>query len=227
MRVSIALSLAIVTACPVVATSQGSDPDKLVKDGGVLVKGWKGRVDPQAEKRGSKIIDAKFSDLAGGWHVVAGPPAIYWNPANSASDAYTAKATFTQVKPTEHAEYYGLFIGGSTLDGPRQNYLYCAIAGNGTFTVKHRIGDEVHELAGRTAHPAIKAVDASGKATNQLGWNVTKERTSCLVNGTEVWGYASAGLVGEGKLVSLDGIVGLRVNHNLEVQVSGFSLGKS
>lgn len=226
MRASIALFLAIVTASPVAATGQGTEPDKRGSHGGVLVKGWTGRVDTQAEKRGSKITDAKFTDVAGGWRIVAGPAAIYWNPANTASEAYTANATFTQVKPTEHAEYYGLFIGGSVLDGPRQNYLYCAIDGNGTFTVKHRIGDEVHQLAGRTASPAIKAVDASGKATNQLGWKVTSDRTSCLVNGTEVWGYASPGLVGEGKLESLDGIVGLRVNHNLEVQVSGFAIGK-
>lgn len=226
MRAAIALSFALITL-PHVATAQGSDPDKLVKDGGVLVKGWSGRVDPQAEKRGSKIADARFADLAGGWRVTAGPPAIYWNPANAGTGAYTAKATFAQVKATEHAEYYGLFIGGSRLDGPKQNYLYCAIAGNGTFTVKHRIGDEVHELAGRTANAAIKVVDASGKASNQVGWRVTKDRTSCLVNGTEVWGYASPSLVGEGKLESLDGIVGIRVNHNLEVQVSGFSVAKN
>lgn len=227
MRPSIALSFALVAALPVVATAQGNDPDKLVRDGGVLVKGWSGRVDPQAVKRGSKITDAKFADRAGGWHVVAGPAAIYWNAANIGAGAYTVTATFAQVKPTEHAEYYGLFIGGSRLDGAKQNYLYCAIAGNGTFTVKHRVGDEVHELAGRTANAAIKPVDASGKATNQVGWKVTKDRTSCLVNGTEVWGYASPSLVGEGKLESLDGIVGIRVNHNLEVQVSGFAIGKA
>ncbi|MBC7897554.1 MAG: hypothetical protein H7066_19195 [Cytophagaceae bacterium] len=226
MRALIVLSFAIVSTVPLVAFGQASDPDKHVKDGGVLVKGWAGRVDPQAEKRGSKITDAKFADLAGGWHVTAGPAAIYWNAANAGTGAYTAKATLTQLKPTEHAEYYGLFIGGSKLDGPLQNYLYCAIAGNGTFTVKHRVGGEVHELAGRTANAAIKAVDATGKATNQVGWRVTKERTSCLVNGTEVWSYASPSLVGEGKLESLDGIVGIRVNHNLEVQVSGFAVGK-
>lgn len=225
MRASLALSCVLLSA-PLVAAGQGGDPDKLVKDGGVLVKGWSGRVDPQAVKRGSKLSDARFADLAGGWRISAGPAAIYWNPANATAGDYTAKATFTQVKPTEHAEYYGLFIGGSRLDGEKQNYLYCAIAGNGTFTVKHRIGDEVHELAGRTAHAAIKSVDASGKATNQVGWRVTKDRTACLVNGTEVWGYASPSLVGEGKLESLDGIVGIRVNHNLEVQVSGFSVAK-
>ena len=226
MRAAIALSFAVVSALPVTATAQAGDPDKLVKDGGVMVKGWSGRVDPQAVKRGSKITDAKFADLAGGWHVTAGPAAIYWNAANVGAGAYTAKATFVQLKATEHAEYYGLFIGGSKLDGPKQNYLYCAIAGNGTFTVKHRVGDEVHDLAGRTANAAIKAVDASGQATHQVGWKVTTERTSCVVNGTEVWGYASPSLVGEGKLESLDGVVGIRVNHNLEVQVSGFAISR-
>ncbi|MCC6316334.1 MAG: hypothetical protein IT361_01490 [Gemmatimonadaceae bacterium] len=207
-----------------VSQGQASDPDRLVKNGGVLVKGWTGRVDPQAEKGGARLTDARFSDLAGGWLVVAGPPAIYWNPANAAAGDYTASARFNQETPTEHAEYYGLFIGGSQLDRPRQNYLYCAIAGNGTFTVKHRLGDEVHELAGRTAHSAIRKVGPSGKASNEVAWRVTGARTSCLVNGTEVWGYGSASLVGEGKLESLNGIVGLRVNHNLDVHVTGFAI---
>ncbi|MGQ0649387.1 MAG: hypothetical protein ACT4P7_17680 [Gemmatimonadaceae bacterium] len=219
-------TLVAVLAVPVVAGAQSGDPDKLVKDGGVLVAGWTGRLDPQAEKRGAKITDAKFWSMGPGIHVTAGPPAIYWNPSNRGLGDYVAKATFAQTKATEHAEYYGLFIGGTNLSGPMQNYLYCAIAGNGTFVVKHRIGDEVHELAGRTANAALKQVDATGKASNEIAWRVTKDRTSCLVNGTEVWGYASKDLIGPGKLESTDGIAGIRVNHNLDVHISGFGVGK-
>jgi hypothetical protein len=227
MRGTIMTSLVALLGVPVVCGAQGGDPDKLVKDGGVQVAGWSGRLDPQAEKRGARMTDAKFWSMGPGMHVTAGPPAIYWNPANRGTGAYTAKATFAQTKAPEHAEYYGLFIGGSNLDKPTQNYLYCAISGNGTFVVKHRHGDEVHELAGRTANTAIKPADAAGKASNEIAWKVTPERTSCLVNGTEVWGYASKDLVGEGKLQSTDGIAGIRVNHNLDVHIAGFTVAKN
>ena len=32
----------------------------------------------------------------------------------------------------------------------------------------------------------INRADAAGKATNEVSWRVTPERTSCLVNGKEV-----------------------------------------
>jgi hypothetical protein len=203
-----------------------SDPDKVVKDGGVQVAGWTGRLDPAAEKRGARITDLRMWSMGPAMHVTAGPPAIYWNAANKGTGSYVAKATFAQTKAPEHAEYYGMFVGGSDLDEPNQNYLYCAISGNGTFVVKHRIGDEVHELAARTASAAIRQADAAGKASNEVAWKVTPERTSCLVNGTEIWGYASKDLIGPGKLESIDGIAGIRVNHNLDVHISGFQVGK-
>lgn len=206
--------------------AQASDPDKLVKDGGVMVPGWSGRLDPAAEKRGAKITDARFFPAGDGMHVTAGPPAIYWLPANKGTGAYSVKATFTQTKAPAHAEYYGLFMGGTQLDKEDQNYLYCVLSGDGTFTVKHRYGGEVHELAGRTANPAIRKANAEGQATNEVAFKVTGARTSCLINGTEVWGYASKDLVGPGKLVSTDGVVGIRVNHNLDIHIAGFALGK-
>jgi hypothetical protein len=217
-----ALSLAVSN----VLAAQARDPDKLVKDGGVLVPGWVGRLDPAAEKRGAKLTDAKFFPAGDGMHVTAGPPAIYWHPANKGTGAYTVKATFTQTRAPEHPEYYGLFMGGSQLEKEPQNYLYCVLAGNGTFTVKHRYGGEVHELAGRTASPAIRKASAEGQATNEVALKVTPERTACVINGTEVWGYANKALIGPGKLVSTDGLAGIRVNHNLDIHVSGFVIGK-
>ncbi len=220
------LLLALGAVVTTSAGAQAGDPDKLVKDGGVTAAGWTGRLDPEAVARGAKITDAKFSQMGGGFHVTSGPPAIYWNASNKGTGAYTATASFTQTKAPQHAEYYGVFIGGSGLEGAKQNYLYCVVTGDGTFTVKHRIGDEVHELAGRTANTAIKKADAAGKATNEIAWKVTPERTSCLVNGMEVWGYASNALVGTGKLESLDGVAGVRVNHNLDVHIGSFSVTK-
>jgi len=38
--------------------------------------------------------------------------------------------------------------------------------------------------------------------------------------------YPKAELVGAGKLDSLDGIVGIRLAHNVDVNVTGFKVGK-
>lgn len=219
----VSYGVVMLVAAMSIAGAQGN-PDKPVKGGGVTVKGWHGRIDPSAEKEGRKLSDATFAPSAGGIQVISGPPAIYWNPSNKANGSYTATAMFAQVNATAHASAYGVFIGGTDLAGPRQNYLYCLVTGAGTYQVKHRVGNEVHDLAARTEHAAIRKTDAGGRATNEVAWKVTPERTSCLVNGTEVWGYASKNLLGPGKLETLDGIAGLRITHDLKLHVSGFAV---
>jgi hypothetical protein len=223
MRRMLVAGLIISALVPASAFAQaGSDPDKNVKDGGVMAKGWTGRTD----KTTQQISSAKFSDMGGGFHVTSGPPAIYWNPANNATGSYTVKASFTQTKAPTHPEAYGVFMGGSKLDSDDQNYLYCVVFGNGMYSVKHRYGGEVHTLVERKASDAVKKADAAGKATNEVGFTVTNDKVSCVINGTAVESFAKADVIGTGKLVSTDGLYGIRVNHNLDVHVSGFGMSK-
>lgn len=217
---------AVALACTHGLGAQAAKSVTPAKDAGVQVPGWVGRLDPAAERSGAKLSDAKFFPAGDDIHVAPGPPAIFWHPSNKGIGAYSVAARFTQTKAPDRAEYYGLFIGGSRLDRPEQNYLYCVISGNGTFTVKHRNAGEVNELVGRTVNAAIRKANADGQATNEVAFRVTAARTSCLINGTEVWGYASKDLVGPGKLVSTDGVAGIRVNHHLDIRIAGFALGK-
>src|SRR5437868_2389736 len=84
-----------------------------------------------------------------------------------------------------------------------------AIAGGGTLPAgwKGRIDDG----------SAIRKPDASGKMSNTLAVEVGREKVRFLVNGTEV---ASA----DPSKVDAAGIAGLRVNHNLNVHVEGFTV---
>lgn len=224
MRRLILSGCILVVLAPDRALAQGNDPDKLVQAGGVLVKGWTGRVDPQAEKQGRKISDAKFFSMGDALHVTAGPAATYWNPAHVASGNYTVKATFTQTKAPVHPEAYGLFMGGTKLDGADQNYLYCVVFGNGMYSIKHRFGGEVHTLVDRKASDALRKAGASGTATNEIAWKVDAQHVSCVINGVAVETFPRPVLVGPGKLESIDGIYGIRVNHNLDVHIAGFAM---
>ncbi len=216
----------LAVVAPTGAHAQGSDPDKLVQDGGVQVKGWTGRLDPQAEKQGRKLTDAKFFAMGDALHVTAGPPATYWNPANMASGSYTVKATFTQTKAPAHPEAYGVFMGGTKLDSDDQNYLYCVVFGTGMYSIKHRFGGEVHTLVDRKASDALHKADAAGKATNEIAWKVDANNVSCVINGTAVETFPRSAVIGPGKLESTDGIYGIRVNHNLDVHIAGFGMTK-
>jgi hypothetical protein len=208
--------------------AQGSDPDKLVSEGGVKVPGWTGRLDPRPAAQGRKLTDAKFVSMGNGIHVTAGPAAIYWNPANSLEGGnYTVGATFNQTKASAHPEAYGIFLGGQNLEAPNQSYLYFVVRQDGKYLINHRADDStVHKIVDWTAHDAVKAMDANGKASNALSIVVGSDALSFRVNGTEVKSIPRATIDGGGLHSGTKGIAGIRVNHNLDVHIDGFAVTK-
>jgi len=207
------LSLLALAAAPLAAQMK-DDPDKKI-DGGGLPAGWAGRPD----RDNAKLSDAKFVAAGRGYRVTSGPAAIYWRAANDMKGPYAASATFNQMAAPSHPEAYGLIFMGKSLTTPDQNYAYLLVRGDGKFMVKHRAGKDVHTIMDWTASDAVRKQDASGKATNTLTVDASRpDSLRLLVNGTQV-----AAIPG-GHLGSTDGIVGLRVNHNLDVQVADFTI---
>lgn len=209
------LSLVLAAVSPLAAQNAGSrDPD-VKAGGGALPAGWTGRTD----RPNAKLADAKFVTMGSGFHVTSGPAAIYWRKADAMSGPYTATATFSQTRAPAHPEAYGLFFMGKNLQGADQNYGYLLVRGDGKVMVKHRAGGEVHTILDWTESAAVHKQDASGKATNTLTVDATKpDSLRLLVNGSQV-----AALEGS-HLGSTDGVVGLRVNHNLDVHIANFSV---
>jgi hypothetical protein len=212
-----ALALLALGAAPLAAQMAGMkdhDPDKKA-GGGKLPAGWTGRTD----KATAKLEDANFAAMGKGFHVVSGPAAIYWRAADQVSVPFKASATFTQMKAPAHPEAYGIFYMGSKLDAPEQQYAYLLVRGDGKVMVKHRAGSEVHTIIDWTDNAAVHKADANGKATNTLTVEAKPDSTRLMVNGVQV---AAIG----GSYAKADGIVGLRVNHNLDVEVADFTVTK-
>jgi len=182
-------------------------------------KGWKMRVDRSTEASDPDAPgDIKFVTMGSGFHATNPKAAVYWNPSNTASGSYTLKATFTLMKPSGHNNYYGLVFGGSGLEGAQQSYLYFVIAQNGTWLIKRREGDSTSNVAPKTPNEAVKKPDESGKSTNTLEVRVGADKVDFAVNGTVVHSEPKSGA-----MAKTDGIYGIRINHQLEVQVDGLS----
>jgi hypothetical protein len=184
--------------------------------------GWKVRADRSTNATDPDAAGAiKFVTMGSGFHATNPQAAVYWNPANTGSGNYSLKGTFTLVKPSGHTNYYGLVFGGSDLGGPTQSYIYFMVAQDGTWLVKHRTGDASTEDVARASSTAVKKPDASGKSTNALEVRVLSDKIEYLVNGTTVHTTPKTGLTAK-----TDGAAGIRVNHQLEVHVDGFSVNK-
>jgi hypothetical protein len=197
------------------AAAQGNDPDQNAGGSGQLPAGWQARLD----RPNAKMTELKFVTMGTGLHATSGPAAIYWNPAHMAKGSYTAQATFVQTKAPQHPEAYGLLIGGSDLAGAGQNYVYFLTRGDGKYFIAHRAGAERHVITDWTASDALKPQDAAGKASNTLAVDVTATEVRFLANGTQL-----AAVPRSNAMVKTDGQVGIRVNHNLDVHIDGFSV---
>src|ERR1700693_4026820 len=150
-------------------------------------KGWKMRVDRStAASDPDAPGDIKCVTMGSGFHATNPQAAVYWNPANIASGAYTLKGTFTLMKPSGHTNYYGLVFGGSALEGAQQSYLYFVVAQNGTWLIKKRDGDSTSVVSPKTPNDAVKKPDANGQSVNALEVRVGGDKVDFVVNGEVV-----------------------------------------
>ena len=177
-----------------------------------MPQGWTVRLD-RANANAAQVM---FMEMGGGLHAVLGPAGIFYNPQTQGTGAYRAAASFTQNKLSAHPEGYGLFIGGRNLTAENIDYAYFLVRQDGTFTIRHRAGTEVHTLVDWTEHAAVNKPDAQGRATNELAVVTGDFGSRFLVNGQQVAALPAN--------LNTAGQVGLRLNHNIDVMVRGFGV---
>lgn len=210
------LALMLLVAAPLAAQTpaapaHNADPDRLVQSTG-LPTGWSGRTD-----RGQALAGARFEAMGGGWHVTTGPAVILWRAADRAVGTFHTLATFTQTKAPAHPEGYGMIVAGSGLDTATQAYTYILIRGDGAYLIKRRVGANVTTLVDWTVSAAVNKADGAGKATNKIEVQNTEGKLAFSINGQRVYSTDAA-------VADTRGLIGLRVNHNLDVHVDGFAV---
>ena len=220
MRYAPALALFIgVTALTVSAQQSAPHPmqhdmDAVMKGSGRLPTGWKARFDEPDAKLTSVEVKAEKDSLT----VTSGPAAIYYKPTMTAAGDYELSATFSQLKPSTHPEAYGLFIAGNDLDKDTQRYTYFLVRQDGKFLVKSRNGANTTAIVDWTDAAALR--DPKGvKTSNTLTIRAEGDNVRFLIGVKEVHHMTRAAAGG-------DGVAGIRVNHNLNVQVNKLALNK-
>ena len=178
-----------------------------------LPEGWQARADRPAMDM-SQVV---FEGMPPGWHVTTGPAVILWDEAMTASGDFRVEVEIHLFDPGARREAFGVFVGGRDLAGDAQAYTYFLLRNGGEFLVKERDGAETRDVIAWTAHPAVRSFADRGpddaSVLNVLRLERRGDELRFFVNDDEV-GRVSAGAL------PLDGIVGLRVNHALNLHVS-------
>lgn len=196
MRFAPLYALALFAATPL-AAQEGERP-----------AGWMSRFDRPAP---DSLLH--FVRMEPGWHITTGPSGILYDPDMTAEGNFRVESEIF-LFPGQRREAFGIFIGGKDLQAENQDYLYFLIRGDGQYLVKHRAGNETHVLVPWTEHEAItEHTGGEGTAENVLAIEAAPEQVRFLVNGQEVTNLPRAP-------INCEGVVGLRVNHNLNLHVA-------
>ena len=179
-----------------------------------LPLGWKARLDDPAAKVDAVSIAAEKDAVTFKTGPVAG---IYDKPGDKAEKNYEVSASFSQLKPSEHNEAYGLFFSGQDLDKDTQRYLYFLIRQDGMVSFRSRNGATTKPIVDwREAAPMKEPKGI--KTSNTLLIRTSGNGVLFFIDDKQVYRMPRSQVP--------DGIAGLRINHNLEVQVSKFTVKK-
>ena len=211
-RVAIGLMLLIATLAAGNCADSGPSRDSTLASSSYLPDGYSMRLD-RPNRDAAEFVTTSDD---GALRVRTGPAGILYRPDQVANTVpYTARARFTEIAaPVGHREGFGLFIGGQDLDGERQRYTYFLVRGDGRYLIKRRDGPSTVEItSGWELSDAVHVPSSETRdIVNELAITVDQDRARFFCNGEPVADLSIGDL-------STLGVVGVRVNHNLEVRV--------
>ncbi|NNK62416.1 MAG: hypothetical protein HKO98_04335 [Gemmatimonadetes bacterium] len=176
--------------------------------------GWEVRFDRPGMGEGDMEM---FVAMPPGWHITTGPSGIFWDPDLTAEGDFRIEAEIYLFDPEGRRESFGIFFGGRDLAGDAQAYTYFLIRDGGQYIVKERNGADAPTLVAWTDHDAVVSwADREEGGANVLNTLAVESRAGTLhffVNDVEVTSVPAGDM-------PVDGVVGLRVNHRLNLHVS-------
>ena len=199
--------LALAVAVPAVA----QDADRTVEGGGQLAPGWMARTD-----RGQNFDNIKFEESGTGWNITVGPGVALYRESDVAMGEYTLSVTIEQLSSKGHGHGTGLIFGGRDLQAEGQAYSYFLVRGDGSYIIKTRTGATTAEIVGWSKNSAINESELA-HMKNDVSVRVAGADVIFMVNGTEVHRVPKADMY-------TDGIVGIRLNHNLDMHIDNFKI---
>ena len=157
----------------------------------------------------------KVEVMKPGWHVTTGPAAILFDSTMRGTGNWRVEATLHLFNPGARAEGFGVFFGGRDLNGGTPHYSYALLRRDGRAMLKVREGATTRTVRDWTVHRAVP-VWAAGPNVTSVAYamviEASADRITMSVGGTQVLDAPRRDMPSEG-------VIGLRVNHSLNLHV--------
>lgn len=183
-----------------------------------LPEGWALRLDRESTSPSDFRVTAQGEEI----RVETGPRGILYREGDRVQEGdFRASATFVEYEaPPNHREAYGIIVGGEDLQTADRRYAYFLIRADGSYLVKTWNGDETATVVPWTGHESVNAATGPEEPLeNSLTVSVEGDQVRFLVNGAEVASLPVSDLG-----MDVHGTAGLRINHNLDVGIRGWTL---
>lgn len=209
----------MLTFCAADLFAQKSNAD----EEGEVPSDWMVRLDnPDREVTIGSVphsADIFFVTMSPGWHIKTGPRAIFYPEGHKAEGTYTASTEIHLFDPGGRNEAFGLFIGGQNLQQDNQTYTYFLLRNSGEYLIKKREGNETSVVKDWTETDAMTTFDdtTDSSVPNTLRIEVMENNVTFYVNDQKVETLPKAQL-------DTEGIVGLRINHMLNVHIENLDV---
>lgn len=157
----------------------------------------------------------RAAEMKPGFHVTTGPAAILYDSAMRARGDWRLEATIHLFDPGARAEGFGVFFGGTGLNGATPQYAYALVRRDGKAMLKVREGAATRTVRDWTPSggvPQWKAGVPGASVRYPIVVEARGARVGMWVGGTQVLDAPRSDL-------PTDGIVGLRVNHSLNLHI--------
>lgn len=178
--------------------------------------GWKWVTDRPAQmstvpdRQGDTLFT--FVRMPPGFHITMGPGGLLYEPRFIAEQRFTLESEMFHF-PNSSNEEYGLFVGGTGLEGSSPRYVSFVLRGDGAVSAWERSAAGTRMLSDWRRAEAVIPADGKEAQRNRLRLVVTKQEAVLKVNGLDVLILPLEGL-------SLDGNFGFRAGAGLNLHVT-------
>ncbi len=149
---------------------------------------WRWITDAPAQLvTGQDVPDSawRFVTMAPGWHVTTGPGAILYDPTIRGQGRFGIAAEVFLFPDSKNGEF-GLFFGGTELDGSQRRYSAFVLRRDGLAAVYVQDGATRRSVVPWTASDAVQPHPGTGTLKHVLGIDVEPREVTFRVNGEAV-----------------------------------------